>query len=27
VLRSAARNWNYFEVQPVTDGLRIARVL
>lgn len=27
VLRSAARNWNFFEVQPVTDGLRIVRVL
>ena len=27
VLRSSARNWNYFEVQPVTDGLRVARVL
>ncbi len=27
VLRSAARNWNFSEVQPVTDGLRVARVL
>jgi formylglycine-generating enzyme required for sulfatase activity len=27
VLRSAARNWNYLEVQPVTDGLRVVRVL